>query len=93
MIRSDATINSTNRAVKSFEEVMESIKGLYEILRINFSENDIYFKLARDNIIALYNNILNLILKDNDLRLLKKKLLNSEIKADFPIDNFLNSKK
>lgn len=87
-------IDSTKNVEKNFENVRKSIKGLYEILKIiSPSEDDIYFKLAIDNIIVLYHNFLDIVLNDKGTEQLKKILQNSELKADIPIGNFLKSGK
>ncbi len=90
MIKSDATtIDTTEKAVKKFENIKESIKGIYDILKITLpSDNDIYFQMARDNIFTLYQNLLDLILNDNDVKQVAKKLKNSEIKAEIPLGDF-----
>ena len=52
MIRPNTRLDETDQAIKNFENIKESLKGLYEILDINISQNDIYFKLASDNIVT-----------------------------------------
>ena len=85
---------STEKAVESYENVKKALKGLMDIARISSpSDNDIYFKLAQDNIIVLYHNIIDLILNDNGLKQLKKKLRESEISKDAQINKFLQSYK
>ena len=41
-------MDTTHQAIKNFENIKESLKGLYEIMSINISQNDIYFKLASE---------------------------------------------
>ncbi|MFX1257767.1 MAG: hypothetical protein ACFFAN_07910 [Promethearchaeota archaeon] len=94
MIKPDTTIELTKKAIENFEKVRESIKGLYDILKINFSEHDIYFKMAQDNIIGLYQNFLELmLLDDNCAKQFKTRLQNAEIRADLPMNKFLNGKR
>jgi hypothetical protein len=49
----DIIVESTNRVMMNFENIKESIQGLYEILKISHSEKNVYFKLGMDNIEAL----------------------------------------
>jgi hypothetical protein len=44
-----------------YEKIRESIKGIYEIIKINFLEKDIYHKLSMDNLKALDENVLELL--------------------------------
>ncbi len=77
------------KAVEKFENIKESIKGLYEILKImSPNDNDIYFKLAQDNIIVLYHNLFGLISNENDIKQIAKKLKSSELKSDIPLGDF-----
>ena len=87
MIKPNTTMESTDQAVKNFENIKESLKGLYEIMSINISQNDIYFKLASDNLIGLYHNFLDLMLNENGAKQIKKKLRNCELEADIPMGN------
>ena len=73
-------------ADKNFENVKEAIKGLYEILKINISDDDIYYKIGLDNIEALYKNFLELLLNDYGARQLMKKLKNSELDLEINLD-------
>ena len=87
MIKPNTTMDSTEQAVKNFENIKESLKGLYEIVSINISQNDIYFKLASDNLIGLYHNFLDLMLNENGAKQIKKKLRSCELEADIPMGN------
>ena len=71
---------------KNFENIKESLKGLYEILKINLSDDDIYYKIGLDNIEALYTNVLELLLNDYGTRQLMKKLKNSELDLEINLD-------
>ena len=44
-----------------YENMRKSIKGLEEILKINFLEKDIYYKMGMDNLNALHENIIELL--------------------------------
>jgi len=79
--------SSAENAVEKFEKIKDTIKGLYDILKIiSPSENDIYFKMGVDNISVLYQNMLDLISNDN-AKHVSKKIENSEIVAELPLGN------
>ena len=79
--------STAENAVEKFEKIKETIKGLYDILKIiTPSENDIYFKMGIDNISVLYQNMLDLISND-DAKLISKKIENSELIAELPLGN------
>ncbi|MFW9899613.1 MAG: hypothetical protein ACFFDO_10190 [Candidatus Thorarchaeota archaeon] len=79
MIESNYTKDATKKALKNFENIKDSIKGLYEIININLVEDDIYFEAASDNLSGLYRNLLELLVNDYGLRQFTRKLRNSEV--------------
>ncbi len=81
--------SSAENAVEKFEKIKDTIKGLYDILKIiSPSENDIYFKMGVDNISVLYQNMLDLISNSNDnAKHVSKKIENSELVAELPLGN------
>ncbi len=81
------TMDTTEQAIKNFKNIKESLKGIFEILSINFSQNDIYFKLASDNLVGLYHNFLDLMLNESGAKQIKKKLRSCELEADIPMGN------
>ena len=91
MMKPDIINDSTEKAVKSFDNIKEALKGLLEIARISApTENDLYFKLTLDNIVVLYGNIIDLITNDIGIKQLKKKLQASKISKKTPL-KFLQS--
>lgn len=79
--------SSAENAVEKFEKIKDTIKGLYDILKIiSPSENDIYFKMGVDNISVLYQNMLDLISNDN-AKHISKKIESSELIAEIPLGN------
>ncbi|MHA1671864.1 MAG: hypothetical protein ACTSV5_15020 [Promethearchaeota archaeon] len=44
-----------------YVKMRKSIKGVEEILKINFLEKDIYYKMGMDNLNALHENIIELL--------------------------------
>ena len=57
-----------------YEKIRESIKGIHEIIKINFLEKDIYHKLSIDNLKALDENILNLLKHSYSPRQVRMKI-------------------
>ncbi|MEJ2295458.1 MAG: hypothetical protein P8Y23_11920 [Candidatus Lokiarchaeota archaeon] len=86
------TLEMKRKAEENLENIKKSIQGLYEILNINFSDEDIYFKLGQDNILALYENLLELILNEYGLRKLVKKIKDSKIDLDIYLDSLFIEK-
>jgi len=70
-------VNQQNKADKNFENIKESIRGLYQILKIS-CDDDAFCKMGLDNLEALYKNLLELLLNDYGARQLMKKLKNSD---------------
>jgi hypothetical protein len=92
MESSNFTSEMKRKAEKNLENIKESIQGLFEILDINLSSDDIYFRMGKDNLLGLYENILELILNDYGLRKLVKKIKDSEVNLDISLDNALIEK-
>ena len=87
MVKINAT-TSAESAVKKFEKIKETIKGIYDILKIiTPSENDIYYQIGIDNLSVLYQNMLDLISNDNATKQLSKKIESSELTAELPLGN------
>ena len=57
-----------------YEKIRESIKGIHEIININFLENNIYHKLSMDNLNALNDNVIELLKQVYSPRLVRMKL-------------------
>jgi len=86
MFKSKVSVDLTEKALNNFDNIKESIKGLYEILKISLPEKDFYFKLGVDNITALYQNILELASNESGLKEIMERVENSEIELDIPLD-------
>jgi len=85
----DVVYESTKKALSNFENIKECIQGLYEILKISLSSENMYFNMGQDNIEALYENLLELMLNGSGTIEFMKKLRNAEIDLDLPLDNLL----
>ena len=85
----DEVFESTKLAMTSFEKIKEAIQGLYEILKINLPHENIYFQMGQDNMEALYQNLLELMVNELGTIEFMKKLKNAEIDLDLLLDSLL----
>ena len=85
----DDIFESTKEALTNFENIKDCIQGLYEILKINISQDNIYFQMGQDNLEALYQNLLELMINELGTIEFMRKLKNAEIDLDLPLDNLL----
>lgn len=85
------TIKAKEKAEKNFKNIKESIKGLYEILSINFedSEENLYFEAGEENLMGLYQNLVELLTNEYGLRQLLKKINKSEIDLNIVLNERL----
>jgi hypothetical protein len=89
MTNVDVVYQSTKKALNNFENIKECIQGLYEILKITLPSENMYFNMGQDNIEALYENLLELMVNDLGTIEFMKKLKSAEIDLDLPLDNLL----
>jgi len=89
MTNVDVVYQSTKKALNNFENIKECIQGLYEILKITLPSENMYFNMGQDNIEALYENLLELMVNDLGTVEFMKKLKSAEIDLDLPLDNLL----
>ena len=89
MTNVDVVYQSTKKALDNFENIKECIQGLYEILKITLPSENMYFNMGQDNIEALYENLLELMVNDLGTIEFMKKLKSAEIDLDLPLDNLL----
>ena len=80
------TSEMKRKAEINLENIKKAVQGLYEILNINFSSDDTYFKAGQENLLGLYENLLELILNEYGLRKLVKKIQDSEFDLDIVLD-------
>ncbi len=86
------TSEMKKKAEENLENIKKSIQGLHEILNINFSDEDAYYKLGQDNLLGLYENLLELILNEYGLRKLVKKIKDCEVDLDITLDSLFIEK-
>ena len=89
MADADVVYESTKKALNNFENIKECIQGLYEILKITLSSENTYFNMGQDNIEALYENFLELMINELGTVEFMKKLKSAEVDLDLPLDNLL----
>lgn len=84
------TIKWEKQAFKNFEQIQKSLIGLYEVLSITYGEasENICFKAGQDNIIGLYENLLELLLNEKGLNHLVSSIKNSKIKLDVTLSEY-----
>jgi len=83
------SFKSKEKAEKSFENIKDAVKGLYEILDLSLSEDDFYYEAGKDNITAIYKNLIELFLNEYGLRQLLKKIQNSEVDLNIVLNEYL----
>lgn len=85
----DDVFELTKQSLINFENIKECIQGIYQVLKINLSYDNIYFQIGQDNLEALYQNLLELMINDVGTIEFMKKLKNAEIDLDLPLDNLI----
>jgi len=89
MTNVDGVYESTKKALNNFENIKECIQGLYEILKITLPSENIYFNMGQDNVEALYENLLELMVNDLGTIEFMKKLKSAEVDLDLALGNLL----
>ncbi len=89
MTDEDIVNDSTKKALSNFENIKECIQGLYEILQITLTSENTYFNMGQDNIEALYENLLELMVNELGTVEFMKKLKSAEVDLDLPLNNLL----
>ncbi|TET58789.1 MAG: hypothetical protein E3J52_07430 [Promethearchaeota archaeon] len=83
------SFKSKEKAEKNFKNIKVAVKGLYEILDLSLSEDDFYYEAGKDNITAIYKNLIELLLNEYGLRQLLKKIQNSEVDLNIVLNEYL----
>jgi hypothetical protein len=87
MSNRDERYESTKKALINFENIKECIQGLYEILKITLPSENMYFNMGQDNIEALYENLLELMVNESGTVEFMKKLKTAKVDLDLPLGN------
>ncbi|NVM44013.1 MAG: hypothetical protein HWN79_03760 [Candidatus Lokiarchaeota archaeon] len=83
------SFRSKEKAEMNFENIKDAVKGLYEILDLSLREDDFYYEAGKDNITAIYKNLIDLLLNEFGLRQLVKKIQNSEVELNIVLNEYL----
>jgi len=83
------SFRSKEKAEMNFENIKDAVKGLYEILDLSLREDDFYYEAGKDNITAIYKNLIDLLLNEFGLRQLLKKIQNSEVELNIVLNEYL----
>jgi len=83
------SLKTKEKAVKNFENIKDALKGLYEVLDLSLSEDEFYYEAGKDNITAIYKNLIELLLNEYGLRQLLKKIQNSEVDLNIVLNEYL----
>ena len=70
--------NKIEKAWGYYKKVNKALTGLFEILTMNFSEEDLFYKCGIDNLTQLKEVILDLLSHDYNPTEIKKKLRDLE---------------
>ncbi|MBD3197618.1 MAG: hypothetical protein GF317_21365 [Candidatus Lokiarchaeota archaeon] len=87
MLNTKVDAELTKKAEDSFENIKETIKGIYNILDFTLDKDDVYFQMGIDNVTSLYQNLLELLTNEEGLKEFMKKFRKSEVEIDIPLDN------
>ena len=83
----ETVVESTQRAMENFKNIKNCIQGINEILKISLPTNNFYLKIGQDNIEALYQNLLELLVNETGAYEFIKKVKKSEVDLDVPLDS------
>lgn len=87
----DLIFELTKKALINFENIKECIQGLYEILKIALPSNHIYLKMGQDNIEALYQNFIELMINELGTNEFMKKIRSAEVDLFIPFESMFKS--
>ncbi|MFX1359792.1 MAG: hypothetical protein ACFFBT_07400 [Promethearchaeota archaeon] len=88
MQNKDIIFESTKKALVNFENIKECIQALYEIFKIALPDNNIYHQMGQDNIEALYQNFIELLVNELGTKEFMKKVKSAEIDLEMPLEKF-----
>jgi hypothetical protein len=73
---------------KIYERIRESLFGIFDILKINFNVDDIYYLAGFDNLNAINALVVQLLKMNNPPQEVKDRLLELELKELYFKENF-----
>ena len=83
----ETLFKATKKAIYNFEKIKQGLQGIYEILKMTYSDENVYYILAQDNIRAVYGSILELMTNEDGTKELIEKINRAEIDLDIRLDN------
>ena len=83
----NSTLQLSNKALENFEVMKKSIIGIHEVLKLVLNEKDILYKVGMDNLLAMYDNFLQLMMNEYGAIAFMKKLRDSKIDIEIPLDD------
>lgn len=86
MMQTKSSQDLSEKALQNFENIKHSIKGLYEIFDLSLEKEDFFHKAGTENVTGLYKNLIEMLLNDYGVRLLMKKIQNSELELDIDLN-------
>ncbi len=89
MVNENNSSNFVEKAEDNFEEIKESLKGLYEMLKLSFEEDDTFYRVGIENITGLYKNIVELMFNPLGTKEVIKKVRNSEINLNIDLEDYI----
>ncbi|MFX0147298.1 MAG: hypothetical protein ACFE8E_06075 [Candidatus Hodarchaeota archaeon] len=78
----DRIFESTKKAIINFEKIKYCVQGLSDILKIVLVDDNIYFQMAQDNIEALYQNFIELMVNEVGTKEFMRKIKSAEVDLD-----------
>ncbi|MFW9936806.1 MAG: hypothetical protein ACFFD5_04110 [Candidatus Thorarchaeota archaeon] len=87
MNQNENIFESRKKALINFENMKECIQGLYELSKIIIPPDSIYSQIAQDNIEALYENFIELMINEAGAKHFIEKLKRSEVDLDISLDS------
>lgn len=79
----------TKKALLNFEQIKQGLQGICEILKITYSDDNIYYLMAQDNIRAVYGSLLQLLTNEKGINELIEKIKSAEIDLDIFLDSLI----
>ena len=67
-------IEHQEKAWEYYEKIKKALDGLFEILTLNFDENDIYFQCGVDNLNGLKESLIDILKDDKSPKEIRTKL-------------------
>ena len=80
--------NKVDESMECYENIREALSGLYEIIKINFTEKDFYSVAAIDNLKAINENMIKILKNSHNEREIRIRLREIEFDEKEAEKNF-----